>query len=82
MKILITGGCGFVGSNLALFLKKKGFKVHTLDNLTRKGSRYNFNLLKKTNNQVNNWGGKLYFVYMPEARRYDNQLNRFVLKGK
>ena len=41
-----------------------------------------FNLLKKTNNQVNNWGGKLYFVYMPEARRYDNQLNRFVLKGK
>ena len=26
MKILITGGCGFVGSNLALFLKKKGFK--------------------------------------------------------
>jgi len=47
MKILITGGCGFVGSNLALFLKKKGFKVHTLDNLTRKGSRYNSNLLKK-----------------------------------
>jgi len=47
MKILITGGCGFVGSNLALFLKKKGFTVHTLDNLTRKGSRYNSNLLKK-----------------------------------
>ena len=47
MKILITGGCGFVGSNLALFLKKKGFTVHTLDNLTRKGSTYNSNLLKK-----------------------------------
>ena len=47
MKILITGGCGFVGSNLALFLKKKGFKVHSLDNLTRKGSKYNSNLLKK-----------------------------------
>jgi len=47
MKILITGGCGFVGSNLALFLKKKGFTVHTLDNLTRKGSKYNSNLLKK-----------------------------------
>ena len=47
MKILITGGCGFVGSNLALFLKKKGFSVHTLDNLTRKGSKYNSNLLKK-----------------------------------
>ena len=47
MKILITGGCGFVGSNLALFLKRKGFTVHTLDNLTRKGSKYNSNLLKK-----------------------------------
>ena len=47
MKILITGGCGFVGSNLALFLKKKGFTVPRVDNLTRKGSKYNSNLLKK-----------------------------------
>ena len=23
MKILITGGCGFVGSNIAVYLKKK-----------------------------------------------------------
>ena len=26
MKILITGGCGFVGTNLALFFKKKIIK--------------------------------------------------------
>ena len=32
MKILITGGCGFVGTNLALFLNSKGFKVTSLDN--------------------------------------------------
>ena len=32
---------------MALILKKTGFTVHTLDNLTRKGSKYNSNLLKK-----------------------------------
>ena len=49
MKILITGGCGFVGTNLALFLNSKGFKVTSLDNLSRKGSRFNLNLLKEKN---------------------------------
>ncbi len=47
MKILITGGCGFVGSNLCLFLKQKKYKITSLDNLSRKGSKYNLNLLKK-----------------------------------
>jgi Nucleoside-diphosphate-sugar epimerases len=43
MKILITGGCGFVGSNLAIYLKKKlkKAKISTLDNLSRKGSKIN-----------------------------------------
>ena len=49
MKILITGGCGFVGSNLAIHLKKKGFKVSTLDNLFRLGSKLNLMRLKKHN---------------------------------
>jgi len=47
MKILITGGCGFVGTNIALYLNTKGFNVSSLDNLSRKGSLYNFSLLKK-----------------------------------
>ena len=51
MKILITGGCGFVGSNIAIFLKKKLKKVNicSLDNLTRKGSSQNRNRLLKYN---------------------------------
>ena len=47
MKILITGGCGFVGSNLCLSLKQKNYKITSLDNLSRKGSLYNLSLLKK-----------------------------------
>ena len=43
MKILITGGSGFVGSNIAIYLKKnlKGVKIYSLDNLSRKGSTIN-----------------------------------------
>jgi dTDP-L-rhamnose 4-epimerase len=33
--ILISGGAGFIGSNLALALKKKGYTVTILDNLNR-----------------------------------------------
>jgi dTDP-L-rhamnose 4-epimerase len=34
MKILITGGAGFIGSNLALALIKKGHGIVVLDNLS------------------------------------------------
>ena len=49
MKILITGGSGFVGSNIAIYLKKKlkKAKIYSLDNLSRKGSRINRKRLKR-----------------------------------
>ena len=49
MKILITGGCGFIGSNIAIFLKNKINKltIHSLDNLSRNSSKINLNRLKK-----------------------------------
>ena len=56
MKILITGGCGFVGTNLSLHLKREKHDITTLDNLSRKGSKFNLNLLKKykiTNYRIN-----------------------------
>ncbi|MFA6279096.1 MAG: NAD-dependent epimerase/dehydratase family protein [Candidatus Paceibacterota bacterium] len=41
--ILITGGCGFVGSSLAIRLKEKypQSRITTIDNLSRKGSELN-----------------------------------------
>ena len=36
--ILITGGCGFIGSNLAVALRAAGEHVTVLDNLARRGS--------------------------------------------
>ncbi|MHA8060055.1 NAD-dependent epimerase/dehydratase family protein [Aquirufa beregesia] len=43
MKILITGGCGFVGSNLAALFKQHlvDCEVYCLDNLSRRGSELN-----------------------------------------
>lgn len=46
--ILITGGAGFVGSNLATLLKEKypDYFIMCLDNLKRKGSELNLNKLR------------------------------------
>ena len=49
MKILITGGCGFVGSNLAIYFKDNriGSQINSLDNLSRRGTLLKLNRLKK-----------------------------------
>jgi len=47
--ILITGGCGFVGTNLAIYLKKelKNFSIYSVDILKKNYSKFNLNILKK-----------------------------------
>ena len=46
--ILITGGCGFVGSNLAIAFKKANpsYQIIALDNLKRRGSELNIARLR------------------------------------
>lgn len=47
MRYLITGGCGFIGSNLAAEVLNRGEELFILDNLFRQGSSDNLNWLKK-----------------------------------
>jgi CDP-paratose 2-epimerase len=49
MKILITGGAGFIGSSLAVALKRRraGTDVVCLDNLYRRGSKLNLPRLRQ-----------------------------------
>lgn len=46
MRYLITGGCGFVGSNLAMEVLKRGEELFVLDNLYRHGSAENLGVLR------------------------------------
>ena len=49
MKILITGGAGFIGSNLSEFLLKKGHEIILVDDLST-GKEHNIKELKKNPN--------------------------------
>ena len=46
MKLLITGGCGFLGSNLAKSALAQGIDLYIFDNLQRKGAPDNLVWLK------------------------------------
>jgi CDP-paratose 2-epimerase len=46
VKLLITGGCGFLGSNLAAHAVAQGMELCLFDNLSRKGSQLNLTWLR------------------------------------
>ena len=72
MKILITGGCGFVGSNLAIYFKNNriGSKIDTLDNLSRKGSLLNLKRLKKK--KIKNYKKDIsHYINLKNLPKYD-----------
>lgn len=55
MKVLITGGAGFIGCNWAARLMGEGYDVTIFDNLSRKGTPANLDWLRSQ--------GELNFVY-------------------
>jgi len=72
MKYLITGGCGFVGSNLAEEVLKRREELFILDNLYRYGSQKNLEWLESI--------GKFTFIHS-DIRNY-NDIEETIMKIK
>ena len=63
--VLITGGSGFVGSNLAASLLRDGYSVTVLDALLRRGSEHNLAWLREQDQD-----GRLRF-YHADVRQFE-----------
>lgn len=68
MKILITGGCGFLGSNLAASALERGAELVVFDNLSRLGSPQNLEWLR----------GQGHFTHVHGDIRNTNDVTRTV----
>ncbi len=69
-KVLITGGAGFIGSNLALYLLQKGYSVTVLDNLSEQIHGSN---PEQTSPLYNSIHGKVNFIRGTVASKGDWQ---------
>ena len=69
MKVLITGGCGFIGCNTADRFLKKGHDVVVFDNLSRNGTDKNLRWLREQ-------GGSLTFI-RGDIREYEQIRSAF-----
>lgn len=72
MNILITGGCGFLGSNLAAYGIKHGMGITVFDNLSRLGAQQNKEWLDSI--------GKYTFIYGDTGHKED--IDRVIAANK
>ena len=72
MRYLITGGCGFIGSNLAAEVLKRGEELFIFDNLFRFGSGQNLEWIRKQGE----------FKYYPFDIRNNNDVETVIKEVK
>lgn len=72
MRYLVTGGCGFLGSNLSAEILKRGDELFVFDNLSREGAYLNLKWLQEQ--------GKFKF-YNSDIRSY-NDVEKAVREAK
>ena len=74
-KIIVTGGSGFIGSNLVKFLLKKKYFVINIDKLTYSANPYNLKEFNKNKNY------KFFKIDINDRKKISNILNRFKPSG-
>lgn len=72
MKLLINGGCGFLGSNLASYAIEHGFDVTVFDNMSRLGSDKNREWLKSVGD----------YTFIHGDTRNKNDLENVIKEGQ
>lgn len=72
MKLLVVGGCGFLGSNLAAYGIKNGYDITVFDNLSRLGAAQNLAWL--------NTIGRFHYIH--GDTRICNDVNSVIAEGK
>ena len=66
MKVLVTGGAGFIGSNLIKRLLKEGHEVHSLDNYSTGTTKNHLHSVEYISGDVNEYGS-----YSLPSKDYD-----------
>jgi len=73
-KILVTGGCGYIGSHTVVDLMENGFEVISVDNNSRSSARILEGVEKITGKKVKNYKVDLcnyrYMGHLPGKRRH------------
>lgn len=72
MKLLISGGCGFLGSNLASYAIEKGYELTVFDNMSRLGSDKNREWLNSLGN----------YTFIHGDTRNRNDVENAIRKGQ